>query len=113
MRDKSSEDIKEPLVAKVSAHETAEEEAKKKPAAPFMALFTYTTLGEKLLLVIGSLSAVISGAVFPFFLLFFADITVIFNEKERDQAEARGWELCWKFLIIGGVTWLSRTGLWM
>jgi hypothetical protein len=44
-----------------------------------MALFTYTTPSEKVLLIIGSISALISGAIFPFFLLYFADITTIFD----------------------------------
>jgi ATP-binding cassette, subfamily B (MDR/TAP), member 1 len=60
------------------------------------------------LLIIGTLGAIVSGAVFPFFLLFFADITVIFREENRSVATSKGWELCWKFFIIGGATWFSR-----
>jgi hypothetical protein len=74
-----------------------------------LALFSYTTPAEKVKLLIGSVAALISGATFPFFLLFFADITTIFDERNRDHAIAGGWELCWKFLLIGGVIWVSRT----
>jgi hypothetical protein len=38
------------------------------------------------LLIIGTIGAIVSGAVFPFFLLFFADITVIFREENRSVA---------------------------
>jgi hypothetical protein len=60
-------------------------------------------------MVVGTIWAIISGAVFPYFLIFFADITTIFNDDNRSTAAARGWELCWKFFIIGGITWVAST----
>jgi len=42
-------------------------------------------------MVIGSLAALASGAAFPFFLLFFADITTIYDENNRDSTAQKGW----------------------
>jgi len=38
------------------------------------------------LLIIGSISAIIAGAAFPYFLLFFGDVTTIFDDTKRDTA---------------------------
>jgi len=57
----------------------AKPEEKKIPPAPFLSLFTYTTAPEKLILIVGTISSIIAGAVFPYFLIFFADITSIFD----------------------------------
>lgn len=66
-------------------------EEKKIPPAPFFSLFQYTTPSERLKLLFGSLSAIAAGAAFPFFLLFFADITTIFDERNRDSSAQKGW----------------------
>ena len=60
------------------------------------------------MLLVGSLAAIVSGAVFPFFLIFFSDITTIFAEYNREHAIHNGFDLFWKFIIIGSVTWLGH-----
>jgi hypothetical protein len=85
-----------------------QKEEKKIPPAPFFSLFKYTTGPEKVKLVIGSLSAIAAGGVFPFFLLFFADITTVFDERYRDESASKGWVMCYKFFIVGGLTWIFR-----
>lgn len=111
--DKSSNtNLDQPLLTeeeKKNQQSEPPKEDKKLPPAPFFSLFHFTTPSEKIKLIIGSLSALAAGAAFPFFLIFFADITTIFDERYRDQSAQKGWELCYKFFIVGGVTWLARS----
>ena len=110
MRSESNSEIKEDLL---SEHEKdlnkpeAPQEERKIPPSPFFSLFKYTTAGERFKLFLGTISSLIAGAALPFFLLFFADITTIFDERYRDQSASKGWELCYKFFIVGGVTWVG------
>lgn len=71
-------------------------------------MFRFTTTLEKIKLVIGCIAALVSGGVFPFFLLFFADITTVYDENHRDESAQRGWDLCVKFFYVGAATWISR-----
>lgn len=51
----------------------------------------YTTPFERVLLIIGSIASIISGAGFPFFMLFLADVTLLFDEDNRGETIAKGW----------------------
>ena len=73
----------------------------------------YTTSSEKLLLFVGSIASIISGATFPFFLLFLADITTLFDENNRSETGAKGWQFCWRLFVVGGVIWVSRNNFVM
>ena len=66
-------------------------EEKTIPPASFMSLFMYTTPFERVLLIIGSIASIISGAGFPFFMLFLADVTLLFDEDNRGETIAKGW----------------------
>ena len=112
MQNESNTDIKETLISKEEKdyHEPeAPQEERKIPPAPFFALFKYTTSTEKIKLIFGTISAIAAGAALPFFLLFFADITTVFDERNRGESVAKGWELCYKFFIVGAATWVTRT----
>jgi hypothetical protein len=76
-------------------------------AASFFSLFIFTTASEKWILFLGTITAIAAGAAFPYFIIFFAGITTLFDDSKRSVAAAQGWELCWKFFILGALTWLT------
>lgn len=84
------------------------QEDKKLEPASFMSLFMYTTPSERIGLIVGTIASIISGAAFPFFLLFLADVTTLFDENKRGETVAKGWQFCWKLFIVGGVLWVAR-----
>ena len=117
MENESNHNIQAPLIDPEEKQQNSslkpQEEEKKIPPAPFFSLFRYTNSVQKLQLIFGTISAIAAGAAFPFFLLFFADITTIFDERNRDEAASQGWILCLKFFIVGGVTWITRTAFFI
>lgn len=55
----------------------------------------------------GTLAAIMAGIAFPFFLLFFGQITDLFMDKE--SAVDKGLDILYKFLIIGSLYWVLST----
>ncbi len=52
---------------------------------------------------IGSITAVLAGVSFPFFLMFFGQITDLLTIRE--EAAEKGFEIFVKFVMIGSVYW--------
>jgi len=52
----------------------------------------------------GSLASIAAGIAFPFFLLFFGQITDLFTNP--DTAVDKGLDILYKFLIIGSLYWV-------
>lgn len=55
-------------------------------------------------MIIGSITSVLAGVSFPFFLMFFGQITDLFTVK--DDAVHKGFEIFIKFMVIGSVYWI-------
>lgn len=72
----------------------------------FLGLFKYSDGFDKFLMIFGSLTAMGGGAAMPFFMIFFSEISTIFIEENRAEAEAKGREVAVKFFILGGATWI-------
>jgi hypothetical protein len=54
-------------------------------------------------MIVGTIASILAGVAFPFFLMFFGQITDIFTEKEL--AVDKGFNIFTKFIIIGTVYW--------
>ena len=55
-------------------------------------------------MVVGTLTSILAGITFPFFLMYFGQITEIFND--RDSAADKGLDLLFRFLVIGSTYWI-------
>ena len=53
---------------------------------------------------IGTLTSILAGITFPFFLMYFGQITDMFNDPTT--ASDKGLEILYKFLIIGFLYWV-------
>lgn len=71
----------------------------------FFRLFKYADSKDKLMLFIGTLAAVAAGTAFPFFMIFFGDISTVFIDSNRSHAARDAFDVTVKFFIIGLVTW--------
>lgn len=57
------------------------------------------------MLLVGTLAAIAAGTSFPFFMIFFGDISTVFIDINRTHAAHDAFEVTLKFFIIGLVTW--------
>jgi len=55
-------------------------------------------------MVAGTLTSILAGITFPFFLMYFGQITEIFSD--RDSAADKGLNLLFRFLVIGSTYWI-------
>lgn len=55
-------------------------------------------------MITGTITAALAGVSFPFFLMFFGQITGLFIEK--DKAGDKGFGIFVQFVIIGSVYWI-------
>jgi hypothetical protein len=53
---------------------------------------------------LGTLTSILAGITFPFFLMYFGQITEIFSD--RDSAADKGLKLLFRFLVIGSTYWI-------
>jgi len=100
MTEKSSEQIKEPLIEKKDLNPELETKL-----VSVFSLFRYADTKDKIYLFVGTISALITGCSFPFFMIFFGDILPVFYEKNRFQSAELALQVGIKFFIIGGATW--------
>ena len=70
-------------------------------------MFGFSTSRERVYMGVGSLSAALAGVTFPFFLMYFGQITAIFSQPAT--AAEQGFQLMLKFLLIGCVYWVLST----
>jgi hypothetical protein len=55
-------------------------------------------------MIVGTLSSILAGITFPFFLMYFGQITEMF--QERESAADKGLEILYRFLLIGSTYWI-------
>jgi hypothetical protein len=70
----------------------------------FLSIFRYCNSTEKTYMITGTITAVLAGVSFPFFLMFFGQITGLFTVK--DKAGEKGFGIFVQFVIIGSVYWI-------
>ncbi len=58
-------------------------------------------------MIVGTIASILAGVTFPFFLMFFGQITDLFADKS--DAVDKGFHLFTKFIIIGSVYWTLST----
>lgn len=56
---------------------------------------------------VGTFTSILAGLTFPFFLMFFGQITDLFEDKGR--AVEKGFDVFTKFIIIGAGYWSLST----
>jgi hypothetical protein len=81
-----------------------EEELPPEDKAGFMAIFSYSDRRDKWFMAGGTIASIMAGIAFPFFLLFFGQITDLFTDA--DTAVDKGLDILYKFLIIGSLYWI-------
>ena len=57
----------------------------------------------------GTLASIMAGITFPFFLMYFGQITSLFDDPTT--ATDKGLDILIKFLIIGSLYWVLSTSL--
>jgi hypothetical protein len=57
------------------------------------------------MLFVGTLASIATGTAFPFFMIYFGDISTVFIDQNRSHAAKDAFEVTLKFFIIGLVTW--------
>ena len=60
-------------------------------------------------MIAGTLAAILAGLTFPFFLMYFGQITELFTDKT--SAVDKGLDILQKFLVIGSLYWILSTPL--
>ena len=100
MIEKSSEQIKEPLIEKES-----QAPAPNVNVGSMLSLFRHADSKDKIQIFFGTICALGTGCSFPFFMIFFGDVLGAFYEPNRQHSTELAFEVTKKFFIIGGATW--------
>lgn len=59
---------------------------------------------DRIYMGVGTITSIMAGITFPFFLMYFGQITDMFNDVET--AADKGLQILYKFLIIGVLYWV-------
>lgn len=49
----------------------------------FLSIFRYADRTEKMYMTVGTITSILAGLTFPFFLMFFGQITDLFTDKDQ------------------------------
>jgi hypothetical protein len=73
----------------------------------FLTIFKFSTRREQYFMLGGTLTAILAGITFPFFLMYFGQITDLFVDPAT--AVEKGLDILYKFLLIGSLYWVLST----
>ena len=73
-------------------------------------MLRFANADERRYMIAGAVSATLAGITFPFFVMFFGQITNIFSDV--DHAAQKGFNIMVKFVVLGSIYWIFGTSIY-